>query len=71
MARWSKSRATFEVSLKSSSLDDDDDGDDHVPHTFHVSVDQVITVDDWDVFLHSLRGAKELNGRLGIVTASL
>lgn len=53
----------FMVMCKDECLTGDEDG----IGVFDVSVDQAIMVPDSDVVLHSLKGAKELNGRLGVV----
>ena len=50
----------FKVSVKSIG--------DEISDSFVVPVDQVIMVEDSDVVLHSLKGAKHLNGKLGIIT---
>ena len=60
----------FDVSvLNEKSLGDDDDDDDSCEsdQLLTVPVEQVIMVPDSDVVLHSLTGAKHLNGKLGVV----
>ena len=58
----------FDVSILSEkSCDDHDDDSCESDQRLTVPVENVIMVPDSDIVLHSLKGAKHLNGKLGVV----